>query len=95
MPDSHEHCHRCGRDCPVWVAPSPLWNAVIRGGSIDGEPEFGDMVCAACFMDLAEEKGIANQFRVTADKVNVPLETTTPSGRVWDDETWLWDPIAH
>ena len=85
-----EDCKRCGRGNVVWFAPSPLWNAVMRGGSIDGEPEFSDLVCASCFMQLAEEQGIATRFRVFAEEVNVELETTTPSGRVWDDERWLW-----
>lgn len=90
-PDANaERCKRCGGENPSWSAASPLWNAVIRGGSINGEAEFNDMVCATCFMALAEEKGIANGFRVTAETVNVELETTTPSGRVWDDEAFRW-----
>ncbi|HJP67272.1 MAG TPA: hypothetical protein VJ846_00095 [Sphingomicrobium sp.] len=45
-----EECRRCGADNPAWNAPSPLWNAVMRGGSINGDPLFDDMVCATCFM---------------------------------------------
>ena len=89
-PKGGEDCKRCGRSNVVWFAPSPLWNAVIRGGSIDGEPKFDDLVCAACFMQLAEEQGIATRFRVFAEEVNVDLETITPSGRVWDEDRWLW-----
>lgn len=85
-----EACRRCGGENPPWSAPSPLWNMVMRGGSINGESIFNDMVCARCFMELAEEKGIANLFRVYAEQVNVELETVTPSGRVWDSERWLW-----
>lgn len=85
-----ERCERCGHENAVWFAPSPLWNAVMRGGCINGEPLFGDMVCAACFMSLAQAAGIAERFRVSAEVVNVPLQTTTPSGRVWDDQAWLW-----
>lgn len=85
-----EDCKRCGRSGIVWFAESPLWNAVIRGGSINGAPKFGDMVCASCFMELAEEQGIASRFRVSAEVVNVELQTTTPSGRVWDEDRWLW-----
>ena len=88
-----EHCKRCGRGNAVWSAPSPLWNAVMRGGSIDGEPKYGDLVCASCFMQLAEENGIASYFRVSAQRVNVELETVTPSGRVWDDERQLWTDL--
>lgn len=85
-----EACKRCGRRNPSWSAPSPLWNAVMRGGSVDGPPEYGDMVCATCFMVLAEEKGIACGFRVVADVVHVELETVTPSGRAWDTESGMW-----
>lgn len=85
-----ERCQKCGRGNPSWSTPSPLWNAVIRGGSIDGEPLFGDMVCASCFMEMAEQAGIASNWRVDAQRVNVPLETTTPTGRVWDAGQWLW-----
>ncbi len=85
-----ENCHRCGGVNPAWSAPSPLWNAVMRGGSINGEPIYNDMVCATCFMLLAEERGIASLFKVAAQVVNVPLETVTPSGRTWDDSAWLW-----
>lgn len=91
--DEGERCNRCGRACTVWFASSPLWNAVIRSGSIDGDPKYGDMVCATCFMQLAEEQGIASHFRVSAEQVNVELETTTPSGRTWDEDRQLWvDP---
>lgn len=90
MGDSSEDCYRCGRTCAIWFAQSPLWNAVIRGGSIAGDPEFHDMVCASCFMELAEERGIATRFRVIAEEVTVELETVTPSGRVWDETRFLW-----
>jgi len=85
-----EQCQRCGGDNPAWSAPSPLWNAVMRGGSINGEPLFSDMVCATCFMILAEERGIAFLWRVQAQDVRTELETVTPSGRVWNDQEWLW-----
>ncbi|WP_158010782.1 hypothetical protein [Tardibacter chloracetimidivorans] len=85
-----EQCTRCGHENAIWVAHSPLWNAVMRGGCINGEPEFNDMVCSACFMELAEAKGLATKFRVTAEEINTPLQMTTPSGRVWDDKKWLW-----
>jgi hypothetical protein len=85
-----ENCKRCGRGNSVWFAPSPLWNAVMRDGSIDGEPKYNDLVCASCFIHLAEEQGIATHFRVFAEQVNVELETTTPSGCVWDEGRQLW-----
>lgn len=64
----------------------------MRGGSINGPWEFGEMVCAACFMSLAEERGIASGWRVDAKTINVELETVTPSGRVWDEAVDLWRP---
>lgn len=85
-----EDCKRCGRGNVIWFAASPLWNAVMRDGSINGDPLYADMVCPLCFMQLAEEQGIAARFRVTAETVNVTLETTTPSGRVWDEEKFQW-----
>ena len=88
-----EDCKRCGRGNTLWFAPSPLWNAVMRGGSIDGEPLYDDLVCATCFMEIAEEKGIADGFKVFAKRVHVELETVTPTGRVWDEDRQLWsDP---
>jgi hypothetical protein len=85
-----ERCNRRGRDYRMWSAPSPLWNAVMRGGCINGPWEYGEMICANCFMEIAEDRGIANTFRVSADNVKVPLQTVTPSGRVWDDRRGLW-----
>lgn len=86
-----EDCQRCGGNNPSWSAPSPLWNAVVRGGSIDGHPMFRDMLCIRCFVELAEGAGVARNWRLSATDVAVPLETVTPSGRVWNDETWLWE----
>ncbi len=83
-------CRRCGGPNRSWYAPSPLWNAVLRGGSIDGPPEFSDLVCPTCFMVLAEERGIAHSWRLHAEVVTAELETVTPSGRVYDDDTDLW-----
>lgn len=62
----------------------------MRGGSINGESIWDDLVCATCFMVLAEEQGIASLFRVTAEIVNVELETETPSGRTWDEKSFKW-----
>ncbi|GAA0738601.1 hypothetical protein Drose_04375 [Dactylosporangium roseum] len=88
-------CHRCGGPNIAWSAPSPLWNSVMRGGSINGEEEFDGIVCPPCFARLAEERGIAELWRFSAGRVHVELETVTPSGRTWDDATWLWrEPIS-
>jgi hypothetical protein len=62
----------------------------MRGGCINGPWEFGELICANCFMELAEDRGIANTFRVEADNVKVQLQTVTPSGRIWDEKGRLW-----
>ena len=89
-------CHRCGTpDSNDWSAPSPLWNEVMRGGSINGGPEpYCGVVCPTCFMVLAQRAGVASRWRLYADQVHRPLETVTPSGRVWNEQTWLFDPAA-
>ncbi len=83
-------CHRCRLVNVVWTAPSPLWNAVMRGGTINGPELFDGIVCPACFAELAETHGVADTWRLTAERVHVELETVTPSGRTWDSERWLW-----
>jgi hypothetical protein len=62
----------------------------MRGGSIDGEPLFDDMVCATCFTIIAKDAGVASMWRLTADEVHVELEVVTPSGRIWDEKARLW-----
>lgn len=94
QPMSGEQCRCCGASNVAWAAPSPLWNEVMRGGSIDGPVLFDDLVCLNCFAELAETKGIASGWRLIAEDVNVPLQTVTPSGRTWSDEAFLWiDPV--
>jgi hypothetical protein len=56
---------------------------VVRGGSINGDEEFA-FLCADCFMGLADDRGIAAVFQLRAER-SIPLETVTPSGRVWND----------
>lgn len=94
MNHPESYCHRCSGPNIGWVAPSPLWNAVMRGGSINGREQWGGIVCPICFVALAEEQGIATEWRLTANRVRAKLETVTPSGRTWDPGTWRWaDPI--
>lgn len=89
-----EKCKRCGAENPAWSAPSPLWNAVMRSGSINGDALYDDMVCATCFMVLAERSRTASGWRLCAEVVNADLETVTPSGRTWDAKRWLWIEAA-
>lgn len=93
-------CKRCGGpNVRAWCAPSPLWNQVMRGGDINNPDRFGGIVCPVCFAALAEEAGVAQRWRFYAQKVHVELATVTPSGRVWNEKTWLWeepeDPAAR
>jgi hypothetical protein len=85
-------CHRCGGENSEWSTPSPLWNLVMRGGSINGESLYGDMVCVGCFVLQATLiAGVSGHWRLTVTPEPPGLETVTPSGRTWNPETWLWD----
>jgi hypothetical protein len=88
------YCHRCGGPNVSWFAPSPLWNAVMRDGSINGDETFDGIVCPTCFAVLAAEQTVASRWRLTAEDVSVPLETVTPSGRAWDDAAQLWQELG-
>jgi hypothetical protein len=89
-----ELCNRCGGENVIWATPSPLWNLVMRGNDINGDPKWGDLVCIRCFVVLAEEAGVRpSRWRLTADPEPEGLIYETPSGRVWDRDRWLWvDP---
>lgn len=83
-------CHLCAGPNIAWSAPSPLWNAVMRGGSINGDEIHDGIVCPVCFATLAEAAGVADLWMFSAKRVHVDLETVTPSGRTWDESTWMW-----
>jgi hypothetical protein len=85
-----DRCNRCGGQNIAWSAPSPLWNQVMRGGDINGTEIHDGIICPTCFAVLAQEAGIADLWRFDAGRVHVPLQTVTPSGRIWDAEAWLW-----
>jgi len=83
-------CQRCGGpNVTPWAAPSPLWNEVMRGGDINAADRYG-FCCPTCFVALADEAGIADDWQLSARRVHRELTTVTPSGRVWDDRAWLW-----
>lgn len=83
-------CDRCHCQHRVWAASSPLWNATIRGGCIDGEEEHA-YLCANCFMALAEDRGVASLFRLSAEIIAPTVQSVTPSGRVWNDQQFMWE----
>jgi hypothetical protein len=83
-------CDRCEREyCANWSADSPLWNAVVRGGCINGREEYR-FLCPNCFMELAEDRGIVSMFAISGEAL-VPLQTVTPSGRVWNQKTRMFE----
>jgi hypothetical protein len=86
-----DYCHRCGGPNIIWYAPSPLWNEVMRGGDISGRSKWSEIICPTCFCILTQEAGIGSAFRIYATRLEVKLPTTTPDGRVWNSETWLWE----
>jgi ribosomal protein L40E len=88
-----EDCRRCGAENIVWSAPSPLWNMVMRENDINGPIKFADLVCMKCFTELAAEKDITGNWRLTVDPLPEGLKMTTPSGRWWDWKRWLW--VVH
>jgi hypothetical protein len=81
-------CERCNREYRGWSAASPLWNAVVRGGSINGNEAYA-FLCPNCFTEMAEDSGIASCFQLRASKTS-HLQMVTPTGRVWDDQQFLW-----
>lgn len=94
LPDGvhpESRCARCKGPNIPWSAPSPLWNRVIRGGDINGEEIYAGIVCPTCFAVLAQEQGVAELWLFSAERVHVPLQTTTPSGRIWNESTWQFD----
>ena len=84
------YCHLCLGPNIIWSAPSPLWNKVMRGDDIDAEDLYDGIVCPVCFATLAQKAGIAFGWRLVPSQVFVDLKTTTPSGRVWNEEEFLW-----
>jgi hypothetical protein len=105
MPDSEEYpltpdhhpesvCNCCGGPNISWCAPSPLWNEVMRGGDINGPWQYDEIICPTCFTILAEAAGIASMWRLHAERVTRPLQLVTPSGRAWNEQTWLWEEPA-
>jgi hypothetical protein len=87
----HEQCRHCGGRNVVWSAASPLWNYVMRGNDINGEPLHGDLVCIPCFIQIAVDAGLPEHgWRLTLVPELEGLIYETPSGRVWDPERFLW-----
>lgn len=85
-------CNRCGGPNVSWCAPSPLWNYVMRGGTIDGDWQYGELICPMCFVALAQEKGIDVSWRVSpVAPIDLDLQTVLPDGREWNPKTWLWE----
>lgn len=91
MSHPEDICQRCKGANIIWSAPSPLWNEVMRSGDINGDWEFGELICPTCFGVLAKERGVATHFRLYATNVTRKLQNITPSGRIWNEKTWLFE----
>lgn len=88
---NERRCQRCHGPNLPWSAPSPLWNQVMRGGDVNGVEIHAGIICPTCFAVLAETAGVADLWRLHAERVHVPLQTVTPSGRVWNPQRWMWE----
>jgi hypothetical protein len=54
-------CDDCGGQNVAWLAPSPVWNAVVRTAN----PEVADpMLCPTCFILRAEKAGMDKVWMV-------------------------------
>ena len=63
----------------------------MRGNDINGESRYGDLVCMACFVRCAVEAGLPSVgWRLMLHPEPDGLTYTTPSGRVWDAERFVW-----
>jgi hypothetical protein len=62
----------------------------MREGSIAGPWRWHEIICPLCFVELGEQQDIGRGWRLDAKEVLVPLETVTPSGRIWDESKGLW-----
>jgi hypothetical protein len=62
----------------------------MRGGSIGGPWSWQEIICPICFVELAEQQDVGRRWRLDAQVVLAPLETTTPDGWIWDEATGLW-----
>lgn len=87
---SESYCHRCNGPNFVWVAPSPLWNKVMRDDDINSKEKYNGIVCPTCFAVLCLEQGVAESFRFYPTVLNKSLKFVTPSGRIWDSKKWMW-----
>lgn len=94
MASDGERCRRCGQANVIWFAPSPLWNLVMRGNDIDGDPLFDDLVCMPCFVTLAGEAGVEGVWRLSVDPEPDGLIYVTPSGRTWNAKRNRWEDAA-
>lgn len=51
-------CEVCDRDYPIWYAPNPLWNKVMRWPDGREASEKIGFICPTCFAMEAERLGI-------------------------------------
>ena len=86
--DPESYCHRCKGPNVSWAAPSPLWNAVMRRGD---SRLWNEIICPTCFVTLAEQAGIAADWRIYAQTELQAVPPVSRDGRIWNQHTWLWE----
>lgn len=63
----------------------------MRGNDINGDSKFDDLVCISCFIELANDVGLPETgWRLMLVPEPKRLIYETPSGRIWDEKTFLW-----
>ena len=82
-------CQRCGGpNTRTWHAPSPLWNAVMRDPATRADR--WQIVCPACFVDLAHERGIEGSWHFAPHGLDLESIWDDADGRVWNAERCRW-----
>jgi hypothetical protein len=51
---------------------------------------WNEIICLTCFATLAEQAGVAQDWRLTAQTTLIDVPTVSPDGRIWDPDAWLW-----
>ena len=66
MKDPEDICEECGRENPVWFAPSEIWNKAVREQCEDADL----MLCPMCFIKRAEAVGFNTRaWRVAPEEL--------------------------
>lgn len=83
-------CQVCDRDYPVWFAPNPLWNRVMR----DGVRAKGDMyafICPTCFANIADEQNGEPLTWTMFEDGKFEEYQRVELHQAWTDKNALWE----